>query len=260
MSVDLAHLYREEKATLAQQEHDLLAGRKQAQGADPRVDGFIDLLGPLAARLRAKVDGKASAKGAHAGQVAVLLRADAELDAWYRHCADFVSVEAHRHVGDHVPEAAALYAAAWPEGLSHIDDPPADEIPIVRAALGVLRSADHAATVAAIGLPTAWFDKLDAALTASAAAVAALAQSRADTGTQVAEGRDAEDEFVELMVQLRQAVGGLAPRSNAAKTREGEALLRPLLDALKQKRAIAKARATAKKTPADPTPTPTPTK
>ena len=108
------------------------------------------------------------------------------------------------------------------------------------------------------GLPAAWLTSLASALVASDAAIAALTDTHGDTAAHVAEGRDAEAEFISLMVRLRQYVGSRA--DSPAKEREGEALLRPLLDALKQKRAAAKSRAAhaAKATPA-PAPAPRPT-
>jgi hypothetical protein len=258
MPANLIDLTRQEKAAVAQQVHDLLAGRLQAKGPEAALDAYIAPLSRVAGALQTHVAGKATASSAHTRHVAALVSADVEVDTWYRHAEAYVSIEAHRREGPNVGAALALHRTTWPEGLAHIDDPPADENPIVRAALQVLQGPAFAATVAAIGLPTSWLTALASGLAASDAAVAALAADALDTTVHVAEGRDAEAEFVSLMVRLRKYVGQRADPSDVATTREGEALLRPLLDALKQKRAAAKARATraARKNP-EPAPTPT---
>src|SRR5262249_6442459 len=115
-----------------------------------------------------------------------------------------------------------------------------------RDALAVLQAPQHAATLAAIKLPTTWLTDFAAALDASDAAIEEVVKAHADKSDHVTGGHDAEAEWIDLMVRLRLYIASRARRTDKARIEEGHALLRPLLDVIARTRTVAATRATDK--------------
>lgn len=172
--------------------------------------------------------------------------ADGAVDTWYRHVHDYLDIESRRRGSPDAAKVLALRRAAFPDGLAVVDEPIADENRACRDALAILRSPDHAATLQAIELPAGWLDRWEAAVAKSESLLAEVHKARSERRAHVGAGRDAEGEWVELMVRLRRYVSSRAKRSEKAKIQEGKALLAPLLDAMAKLRAEAAARATRK--------------
>jgi hypothetical protein len=241
---DLKKIPRAEKRDIALKLHDNLAHRHAKGPAEPALDAYIADLAAVGQALNAPIVGSLVANADRTARLAQLDAVDCEVDTSYRHIAGYIDVEAHRRVGPSVALALALQKAAFPDGLAHVEDPVPDENRLCRESLTVLRSAEYAPTVAAIGLPTAWLTSWEASLTQSESIHAAIAQARTARRAHVGAGQDAEIEFTELCVRLRGYVGSRAPFSDKPRLAEGKALLAPLLDALARLRAVAAARAT----------------
>jgi hypothetical protein len=241
---DLKKIPRAEKRDIALKLHDNLAKRLVKGPAEPGLDGYIAELAAVGQALNAPIVGSIVADADRTARLAQLDAVDCDVDTFYRHIESYVDVEAHRRVGPNVALALALQKAAFPDGLAHVDDPVPDENRLCRDSLTVLRSAEYAATVAAIALPTAWLTSWEASLTQSEAIHEAIAQARTARKTHVGAGQDAEVEFTEICVRLRGYVGSRAPFSDKPRLAEGKTLLAPVLDALARLRAAAAARAT----------------
>jgi hypothetical protein len=155
--------------------------------------------------------------------------------------------EARSRRSPNASAARALHEAAFPEDLGPIDDYIIDQNIYCRAAVNALRAPEHQATVAAIGLPAAWIDGFEAALKASESAMDQLMKARGDKSAHVGMGRDAETDWVDLMVRLRRQLASRVKRGDTAKHIENKPLLEPLLVALQKLDATAAARATRKK-------------
>ena len=243
MAASLHDLPRKRKQTIVQQVHDLLVLRKKKGPAEPALDGWIAPLAALAKGLAEHVDGKSAADADRRARQHALFVADVEVDTWLRHLEGYLRIEAHRAFGEHVAAAAALHDAAFPDGLAHVDDPPADENVHCRDSLAVLTAPANAKTLAALGLPKAWLTTLAKALDESDAAVAAIAAAKDESSTHVALGRDVEADWIDAMVRLRQYMASRAPKADVAAREEGKRLLRPLLDAIAGLRNVAATRA-----------------
>ena len=224
-----------------------LLARAAAGPKEELLDSFIPQLQDTTTRLGVHVEGKVTADAA---RKALLLRAevaDCDVDTWLRHHEAFMGIEARRRVGPNVDAAEVLYDAAFAGGISYVDAYIPNENALCRGVMTVIRSSEHAPTVAAIGLPAEWTMKWETALNESDAAFADVRQARESKAAHVDEGRDAEDDFVELAIRLRRCLDARAPRSDKAKMAENRELLQPLLEAL-NKLAMEKAsRATRRK-------------
>lgn len=240
----LNNIPRPEKLDLARKIHANLAAREAAGPPEPGLDGYIPVIAGVISRLAVHVGGASTASTARQVQLAALDLADIEVDRWYRHIEGFLHAETQRRAGSSVIAARALYAAACPDGLAHIKDREQEENAYCRTMLGALRDPANAATLAVIEFPLSWLDRLEAALDASDAALGDLAAARQEKSTHVDLGRDVEDDWVDVMGRLRRYVETRASRHDAPRRAEGEALLGPLLDALKKLRADAAARKT----------------
>ncbi|MBK9259270.1 MAG: hypothetical protein IPM54_05480 [Polyangiaceae bacterium] len=218
------------------------------------LDSFIPQLEDTTVRLGVHVEGKAKADAARKARLLRVEMADCDVDTWLRHHEAFIGIEARRRMGPNVEAAGALYDAAFPEGVSYVDAYIPDENALCRGAIAVIRSPEHAATVTAIGLPAEWTTKWEAALAESDVAFADVREARESRAAHVEEGRDAEDDFVEIAVRLRRYLDARAPRSDKAKMAESRELIQPLQDAL-NKLAMEKAsRATRRKKNAEEVP------
>ena len=248
MAASLHDLPRKRKQTIVQQIHDLLVLRKKKGPAEPALDGWIAPLAALSKGLAEHVEGKTAADADRRARQHALFVADVEVDTWLRHVEAYLRIEAHRAFGEHVAAAAALHEAAFPDGLAHIDDPPADENAHCRDSLAMFAAPGHAKTIAAIGLPKPWLTTLATALDQSDAAILAIAAAKDDGSSHVALGRDIEADWVDAMVRLRQYVSSRAAKSDVAARQEGKRLLRPLLDAIAGLRNVAATRATQRAT------------
>jgi hypothetical protein len=237
-----------------------LQERAAAGPQEPGLEAFIPELEGVVVRLETHVGGSVLADAARKAQLVRVENADCDVDTWLRHVENFVWIEATRRVGPNVALALALHHAAFEDGLSIVDDYIPDENRVCRESIAALRSAEHAPTLAAIGLPQDWIPTWEAALNESDAAFAARDAARADKSKHVGGGQDTENDFVDVMLRLRKYIGSRASRKDKAKIAEGEALLKPLLDALKKARADQAARATrnAKDAPGETPPAATP--
>ncbi|MDI1447475.1 hypothetical protein [Polyangium sp. 6x1] len=246
MGVSLNQIPRAQKRDIAKKIKENLEARAANGPPEPALDIYIGECNDIGDALDAHVTGNVLAHAERAARLAQLEAADDEVDRWYRHIESYMSVEARRRVSPNLLGALAAHQAAFPNGLAHIDDPIADENRICREALLVLRAPEHAATLSAIDLPAVWLDRWEAAILESDALLAEVEKARTDKRAHVGAGRDAETEWVELMVRLRQYVASRAKRSDLARMQEGKALLAPLLDAMGKLRTEAAARATRK--------------
>jgi len=244
MTANLTDVPRAEKLSITTLTHTALIERQNAGPPEPALDAFIPELAAVAAALSTHVTGKDLANAArekHLGRIAI---ADDAVDTRFRHIEAFVSIEANRRTGPNVIAAQSLYKAAFPDGLARIDDRVPDQNIHVRATLNALQSPEHAATLQAIELPSAWINALDVALKESNDAVADLARARGDKSSHVELGKSAEADWVDLMVRLRRYIASRAKRTDIARIAEGQEILKPLLDAVQKLRVTAAARAT----------------
>ncbi|UQA56163.1 hypothetical protein [Polyangium aurulentum] len=244
MSIRPADFPRTLKASIARALHDNLVARAEAGPAEPALDAFVPELLAVSQRLELHVSGKASAIAARAAHAAEAEIADIEVDTWTRHIECYLTIESNRKTGPHVAAARALHGAAFPSGLGLVDAPIPEENTQCRHALAVLRAPEHAATVAAIGLPVLWLDFLEAAIGMSDAAFALATEARGAQSTHVGLGKDAEAEWAEVTARLRKYVDSRARAGEVDKQAEGRTLLAPLLDAIQKAKAVAAGRAT----------------
>jgi hypothetical protein len=224
-----------------------LTERQQTGPAEPGLDAFIPQLEAVAVKLSTHVTGRVLAEAARETQLARARAADVEVDACFRHVESHLAVEAKRSSGVNVKLAQGLYNAACPDGLAHLDDRIVEQNVHCARTLTILKAPENAEAVAAIKLPPAYVDALEAALKESNDAIAEVIAARGDKSTHVALGRDAESTWVDLMVRLRRYIDSRAERTDAARIAEGKALLQPLLDAVQKLKADAAARATRRK-------------
>lgn len=252
----LRDIPRPEKLSLAHNIHTNLVTRQNAGPPEPALDGYIPELAAVIGQLDAHVGGASTASTAWQVQLGQVEMADIRVDTWYRHIESFLFVEANRRSGPEVIAAAALYAAACPDGLAHVNARVPEENAFCRSMLAALRDPVNAATLAAIELPPAWLDRLEDALDASDAAHAQLVAARHGRSTHLDLGRDAEEAWVDVMGRLSRYVDSRASKRDVARRAEGEALLAPLLDAMKKMRAAAATRRTRRQNqqPDDPAP------
>lgn len=241
---NLNQLPRAEKRDLAQKLCDNLVKRMSTGPAEPALDAYIPELQGLVEGLTAPITGNLLADAQRTARLARLDEVDCEVDTWYRHVESFVDIESRRRVGPHVTSALALYKAAFPHGLAHVDESVADENRFCREALIVLRSKEVEATLTAIELPPGWLTTWESWVTESEGIVREIEQARTAKRGHVSAGQDAEAELVELCVRLRRYVGSRAKASDKARVTEGKALIAPLLDAVAKLRALAATRAT----------------
>lgn len=227
-----------------------LVARQQAGPPEPALDAFIPELSTVAMTLDTHVTGKTLAHAQRLAALAKVEEADIEVDTWLRHHHAYLQIEAGRRAGPNVLAARALFQAAFPDGLAHVDDYVPDENQSCRAALVVLNAPENAATIAAIGLPPEWPARWAQALDASDAAFAAAQAARAARGTHVEAGENAEADLVDLVVRLKRYIGSRATRKDKAKQAEGQALLEPLTTVLEKAERERAARETRKKSEA----------
>ena len=222
----------------------LLQARQSAGPPEPVLDAYIAEIEPVVTALEQGVSGQVLAASALKALHARVEAADIDVDAWYRHHFYYINVEAIRRSGLNVSGAQALEAAAFPDGLSHVEDYIPDENRLCRNAILTLRSTEHAATAAAIGLPTSWTDTWEKALNESDTAFDTAQKTRAGKSIHVLTGQDAEVAFVDVMLRLRRYIDSRAPRADKVKIAQGRQLVAPLLEMLDKARAEERARAT----------------
>ena len=226
----------------------LLQSRSAAGPPEPALDAFIPELEAVGAALHTSVDAQGAAAAALKAILAKLDAADVDVDTWLRHHYYFIDVEATRRAGPHVAGAQALGEAAFPDDLEHVDDFIPDENELCRKSIAAIRSPEHAATVVAIGLPSAWTDAWAAAVVVSDALFNEVQTVRAGKSVHVIAGQDAEVAFVDVMTRLKRYIGSRASLKDTVKVAQGQLLIQPLLDALAKMRAEERARATRKDT------------
>jgi len=239
-----ARLSRIEKALIARKLHENLSTRAQNGPAEPALDAFIPQIDTVATRLELHVSGKQGATAAHAAYAELTDRADDDVDRWTRHVESYLEVEGLRRHGVLAAAVRALHAAAFPEGLSLVDERIPEENEKVRAALTILRAPEHAETLAAVEFPLVWLDRLEAAVEASDKAFSERVAAREEGGVQVELGRDAEAAWVDLVGRVRKYIESRASASDVERQMENRALLAPLTEALQHARAVAATRAT----------------
>lgn len=258
----LKNITRPDKGKIALKIHENLVNRAASGPAEPGLDGYIDDLADIAARLGVHVIGRDAALHAREARLERLDEADTNVCTWLRHIESFLSIEANKSRGPHVGKSKAAHAAACPDGLVPINSRTVDRNACCRTMLRALQSPEHAPAVAAIEMPASWLVQFDAALTESEAAIDAVIAARDDKVTHVHLGQDVESAWVKLMTRLRRYVSSRADSDDAEKLDENRLLLSPLLAALQKLRADAAARATRRATaegaPQNPTPNPAP--
>jgi hypothetical protein len=238
---------RGEKLVIARSIRTRLADRKAKGPPEPGLDPYIDELDDVAGQLEIHVTGKTTADAARTALDDAVDAADDKVDTTMRHIHAYLDIEARSRRSPHALAARAVYEAAFPDGLSPIDDHVIDQNIYCRAALDALRAPEHQAVIAAIELPMARIDGFEAALKASESAMDQLMKARGDKSAHVGMGRDAELAWVDLMVRLRRQLASRVKRGDVAKQIENKQLLEPLLVAIQKVEAMAAARATRKK-------------
>lgn len=245
MAGRLDRIARAQKARIAAELGVNLKTRCAKGPPEPPLDAYIPTCDSLALRLGGHVDGKDMALAAHGARVYLLEVADGGVDTWLRHAENFLAAEGRRRHGPFAAAARALHETAFPSGLDFLDDAVADENVIARRVLSTLRSDEHKATLAGIHFPMGWLDELEKALQESETALAQLNATRDDKRGHVDLGRAAEEEFVDVMLRLRNYVERCrASRKDVEKRNEGRSLLAPLLTHL----ALMKSEEAARKT------------
>lgn len=241
-----ARVPRNEKRHIAALIHDNLAARATKGLPDAIIDPFIAKSAAVRDALATQVDDKSEALADRSALLAENDVDDDNVDRWYRHAFRYLEVEAlRRHAPEHIA-VNALLAAAYPDGLAHVDDRIPDQNESVRQTLTTLRNPEFASTIAAIQLPIVWLDALDAAVEKSDASFAAYQAAMGQASSAVAMGRDAEDDWVEWARGLSHAI---ALRSNGADVdivEQNKGLIAPLTNAVQHLRTQAKTRATKK--------------
>lgn len=261
MSVNLKQIPRPEKRDIVAKVIALLEARATAGPSEPALDGYIPELQAVLTALSTHVEGQTNTQAQRAARLARVEKTDGQVDRWYRHIESFLDIESRVVMSLHASAVEQLHYAAFPEGLGHVDDPIADENRFCRAAVEILQSLEHAATLQSIGFPMAWLNQWSNAIDESDAAIADLSQTKQDKHSHIEAGQDAEDAWVETFTRLRKYVASRAKKTDVERIREGETLLAPLMLVLKQMAATAAARATKRKqkttpeaSPTDPTP------
>jgi len=244
VSVSISRFSRADKEDIARQIFDNLVARQKAGPNEPTLDAFIPEVGAVATKLAIHVQGKTTADAAREARIERAERTDSRVDKYYRHIDNFLEAESLDRHSPYATGAAALHKAASPDGLAHIDDRIIDENTYCRDMLTVLRDPEHEPTLIAIEFPMAWLDKLDAALTESEAAIADVLKARSDRRDHVDMGREAEEDWDDVMIRLRQYMSIRARRKDAAKQAECRKLIEPLLDTLQKYKTEAATRAT----------------
>jgi len=237
-------LSRTEKTSIARKLHENLSQRAQQGPAEPGLDAFIPMLDTVATRLETHVSGKIGAIAARVAYADQTERADDEVDRWGRHIQVFLDIEGLRRHGPFAAAVRVLSAAAFPEGLSFVEERIPEENAKMRAALAILRAPEHEGTLAGIGFPLGWLDLLEKAVMASDEAFANRVAARGEGGMHVELGKDAEAEWLDVVVRLRRYVESRAAASDVKRQVENRALMAPLMDALAHAQMLIATRAT----------------
>jgi len=237
-------LSRVEKAAIGRKLHENLVARAQLGPAEPALDAFIPQLDTTATRLEAHVVGKHAAAAARAAHADRVEKADVEVDTVACHIESFLDNEGHRRQGPYVTAVRALHAAAFPAGRTFLDARVPEENSEIRRILAVLRAPEHAATLAGIGFPKEWLDRLEFAVGESDLAYAERVSARGNAVDHVNLGKDAEADWVDVVGRLRKYVESRASAGDVEGALEGRRLLAPLTNAMAHAKAVAAARAT----------------
>ena len=241
---NLADISRAEKLCIAKSIHQNLADRAFSGPPEPGLDIFIKEVGDVAGRLEAHVTGKITADATRTEMLDRLAKADEIVDAWVRRIVRFIDAEARRRMSPTAAPARALLGVAFPKRLDPIDDHVISHNAYCHAAVAVLRSPEHQATIAAMGMPKSWIDDFEASIEASDALADERLKARGDKSAHVGLGREADAIWVDCMARLRHYIHSRAKRGDTAKKIEGARLIDPLVVALKKRDAEAAARAT----------------
>jgi len=195
-------------------------------------------------RLDSHISLQNGADGARIAHAAYTDIADDDVDTLARHVESYLDVEGLRRHGPHAVAARLLHAAAFPSGRAFLDERVPDENRKIRKALQLLRAPENAGTLASIRLPLEWLDLLETAIDVSESAYFGRTLARAGRKEQVALGKEAEAQWLDVVTRLRKYVESRAPAGHTQKELEGRALIAPLTEALQHARAMAAARAT----------------
>ncbi len=243
---------RDGKRRIASAIHDNLVTRATTGPADSLLDPFINKSAAIRVALADLVEDKVTAI---ADRPALLVETDVsddDVDRWYRHGYRYLEVETLRR---HAPEHAAidaLFKAAYPHGLAHIDDRIPDQNEEVRQALAAFQNPEHAAALAATSFPITWINALDTAVKKSDASFVAYQATFGQASTAVALGRDAENDWVLWARALSHAVALRSTGADIDIVEENKRLIEPLTNAVRLLRTQARTRETKRKN--EPTP------
>ena len=210
------------------------ADKRKAAGlpAEPAYDAFVPELDALITVLSLNVTGVQEADEGRVKGLTDADEADDWVDTYYRRIEAYLRIEARRRHGAHAVKAQALYALIFPDGLSYVDEPPREENPFCRKALGALRSTDWSSLVSAIELPGSWLDGWEKALDTSDSLTTEIADARTKRKGHVSVGQGAELDWVEMIPRLRGFITSRAKRTDTAQVAEARDLLAPLTDVL----------------------------
>lgn len=257
---ELEKIPRAEKLTIIRIIVQSLKDRREKNAEEPVLDAFIPEFDEIITRLDTHVSGTAVTQGDRAALLAAADESDDQVDTMLRHVENFLGVEARRRTGANVIRARILYAAAFPDGLAHVDDRVIEENNHCRDTISVLRVPENTATLQAIGFPVSWVDLFEAAVKKSDADYDALLKGRTAKSTHISQAQDVEVDWEDAMLRLRHHIAGRARRSEIEKKVEGQKILDPLASAVKKLRVDAASRATRREREQESTPSGAPDK
>lgn len=242
---EIGKLPRADKLAVAK----AIAGRLQKRiddggAAEPGLDAFQTEINANILRIEKHSSGVAGVKGTRAALLAASDESDDVVDCWLRKHVGFFNAEATRRTGPLAARARALFDAAFPDGLAHVDERVVDENEHCRAAIQVFRAPENADTMTALEVPAGWVDSFEAAVVESDADYNALAARRSEKSSHIDQAQDAEEEWEDILIRFRHHIAGRAKKNDAAKRNESRELIDPLLAAVKKMRSDAEARAT----------------
>jgi len=244
MSTSIEHLSRPEKAEITIQIRNNLVARKDKGPEEKALDDLIPQCDAMAASLQSSVGGKSDAGSVEVASRAERRAAHSAVRREYRKIQGFLSTAVTHNSGEKADAIQEVYDDACPGGAAILDKRIKAVNTHARETVRSLRTDAHQVVLVSIGFPFSWLDGLEQAVIKSEAMVGAVGQAKLDGAQHAARGRDAEDDWPDLMRQLQGALRGRVGKGDLEKELENETLIHPLTEALAGARARAKTRAT----------------